>query len=628
LFFGLSLLPATAGAVLAAVCLAAAIAAAAGITSLLHSGGMLTAEQLLLVSESAAVEGTALSDRGLLPLAARLSASGPQNVVRTVILKTSLLHSNHSALALLIGILCFSLILRWLLNGLMINTVNGHVTGSVRRLRQHLHRQSLRLDSGDLSGTRAAATKRLFQTTAQILEDKAREWGRCLIGGFSDLVVMLLLILLVNWRVGAECLIPVIVCWLVLRLEGTRQAAAQQLLAEQVERGLERLAVGLQKTRIVTGYGMESFEQDQFENNLAQYGQRCSSLGRQRFRSAWGTRLALLCGVALPVYILARHLLSADGIGMGNATVLVLSIGMIFLVLKQLQKLKSLEVEGTLACDEVDQYLKRVPEVGQVVGARFLEPMSRSLLFDQITFESDSHEELLRNLDLRIDSGERVALLSLSRDELNAFVSLIPRLNDPRSGQVLIDGQDIRQATLESLRAEVMIVSSRDALFNATVLENITCGQPDITRQDAIEASKLVHAENFVRQLPHGYEAIIGEHGHRLDVGQAYRLCLARAIARNPALLVIEEPEDVLDSETKAMLDDAYQRICAGRTVLFLPTRLSTVKKCGRIVMLHQGRVAVDGRHEELVRKSELYRHWEYVNFNVFRSEGQRDHHE
>ena len=123
-------------------------------------------------------------------------------------------------------------------------------------------------------------------------------------------------------------------------------------------------------------------------------------------------------------------------------------------------------------------------------------------------------------------------------------------------------------------------------------------------------------------QLPHGYEAIVGEHGHQLDVGQVYRLCLARAIARNPALLIIEEPQEPLDSETKAMLDDAYERICKDRTVLFVPTRLSTVKKCDRLVVLHHGKVAVDGRHEDLVRKSELYRHWEYVNFNMFRTEG------
>jgi ABC-type multidrug transport system fused ATPase/permease subunit len=179
----------------------------------------------------------------------------------------------------------------------------------------------------------------------------------------------------------------------------------------------------------------------------------------------------------------------------------------------------------------------------------------------------------------------------------------------------------VRQATLESLRAEAMFIGGQDPVFNATVLENITCGQSDVTRQQAIDAAKLVHADHFIRGLPRGYETLLGEHGATLDPGQVFRLSLARAAVRSPALLIIEEPQLTLDSETKAMLDDAYQRLTANRTVIFLPFRLSTVKKCQRIVLIHEGRVAVDGVHEQLVRTSELYRHWEYVRFNPFRDE-------
>ena len=121
--------------------------------------------------------------------------------------------------------------------------------------------------------------------------------------------------------------------------------------------------------------------------------------------------------------------------------------------------------------------------------------------------------------------------------------------------------------------------------------------------------------------MPKGYETHLGQHEALLDVGHRFRLSLARAIARKPALLVIAEPDSILDDETKAMLDDTYQRISSDRTVIFLPTRLSTVKKCDRIVVLHDGRVAADGNHDDLVRSSELYRHWEYLRFNVFRRE-------
>jgi len=616
-----ALLPATVAAVVSALCLAGCLLALGGLASLINSQGRLTVADARLLPESFDQANLDSTDSGLLPLAADLHDHPLGRPLRPLILGIRVLHSNTSALVVLILCGCVLLALRWALQSVTENLVSGHVSRAVRRLREHIHRHSLRLDPGDLNGTRSAVTTSLFQTAARQLESDSQAWGRLMLCGGTDLVVLLVLIALVNLRVGAECLIPIVVCWYVLRLETSRHEASQRLLSEQVDRGLERLAVGLRKTRIVSGYGMESFEQQQFESNLQQYEDRCANLRKQRLRSVWTMRMLLTACAAILLFILVRHLLVDGDFGVAAATVLLASAAAVFHSLKTLQPTRSLQVSASVASDDINVYLRRVPAVGQVVGAKFLEPMARTLQFDQITFETDEQCELLKNLDLRISSGERVALLSSNPDELRALASLIPRFNNPQTGQVLIDGQNIQQATLESLRAEAMIVSAEDTLFNTTVLDNITCGQQDISRQYAIEASKQVHAESFIRQLPHGYEAIIGEHGHQLDIGQAYRISLARAVARNPALLVIEEPKAPLDAETKAMLDDAYQRIAAKRTVIFLPTRLSTVKKCDRIVMLNEGRVAVDGKHEELVRSSDLYRHWEYVNFNVFRSE-------
>jgi ABC-type multidrug transport system fused ATPase/permease subunit len=246
--------------------------------------------------------------------------------------------------------------------------------------------------------------------------------------------------------------------------------------------------------------------------------------------------------------------------------------------------------------------------------------MARTLTFNQVCFQPDGEALLLNNLDLRFTAGETIALLSLQPAAAYAAAAMIPRFIDPDPGQILIDGVDIREGTLESLRAEAIFVGGSDPVFDATVLENITCGQPDITKQQAIDAAKCVHADHFIRTLPMGYETQLGEQGLKPDPGQTFRLSLARAAVRRPAILIIEEPSTPLDSETKTLLDDAYQRISADKTVLFLPTRLSTVKRCSRIVMIHEGRVAADGTHEQLVRSSELYQHWEYLRFNAFRN--------
>jgi ABC-type multidrug transport system fused ATPase/permease subunit len=302
---------------------------------------------------------------------------------------------------------------------------------------------------------------------------------------------------------------------------------------------------------------------------------------------------ALLCGCAIVVYRSAGHL----------------------------DRLNSLSTEGSEHADEIATYLNRIPTVSQTPGASFLQPLAKTLTFNQLSFQTAQFPGLIRNLDLRINSGERLALLSLQPTAAYALASMVPRFVDPDLGQVLIDGRDIREATLESLRAESIFIGGHDPVFNASALDNITCGQGDITRQQAIEAAKLVHADQFIRTLPKGYDTVLGEHGVSLDAGQIFRLSLARAVVRQPALLIIEEPAVSLDQETKALLDDAYQRVCTNRTVIFLPHRLSTVKRCSRIILLHEGRVAVDGVHDQLVKSSELYRHWEYVRFNPFRDE-------
>lgn len=601
-FFRPELLGATLCAVLASVSLAGLILCSGGIAA--------------LISLAARDPGIAATD-GLFN--ALHENSFPDNLVKRVVEKIPVLR-NGFALPVLSVACVVLLIVRWLLLAAVSSRTAVYAGQSVGRLRQHIHRQSMRLDPGDLSGESSETTRRLFRHSADTLESAVHLWAGQTLVCASDTATVVITFALVDLRAGLECMIPVLACWILERLERSRQSASADLLTEQVDRSLHQLADGLEKSCIVTSYGMESFEQSRFEENLQSFSQRRKQLRHQLRRGQWISRFILMFCVGVPAYILAWHILGGARVGLPGAVMIAGCMVVLYLRLRDLEIAHSQELEGNVAAEELGEYIKRVPTVSQAVGARFLEPMSRAVQFDQICFETAEHPRLLDNLDLRIDSGQRVALISLRQEETDALVSLLPRLNDPQSGQVLIDGKDITRVTLESLRAEVMIVSGTSNLFNATVLENITCGHEDISRQQAMEAGKLAHAEKFTRQLPKGYETRIGEHGVALSVGEAFRLALARAIVRRPALLIVEEPRVPLDSETKALLDDTYDRICSDRTVIFIPSRLSTVKKCKRIVLLDRGRVVTDGPHDELVRTSELYRHWEYIRFNVFRS--------
>lgn len=600
-FFRPVLLGATLCAVAASVCLVGLILCAGGIAGLIESQiaghGATGLEQVLQADEF------------------------PDRLFLKLVYAVPWLQDNPSALLFLTlsGLLLIGL--RWLLQGGVSRQASSHASARVRRLRHHLHRQSLRLNAGDLSGERTDASRRLFRESAETVEAAVSNWASLTLGAASDMVVLVVVACLVDFHAGMECAIPVVAGWFLLMLEQKRLANTSDLLTEQVDRSLNHLADGLEKSRIVAGYGMEDFEHEQFEANLIAFGQRRQQAERELRRGIWLRRGILVFAVGAPAWVLLRHVLSGTEIGLPGATIIAICMLLLARALRALQCAQEYELQGSVAAEEIGEYIRAVPEVSQVVRARFLEPMSRSLQFDQICVETPDHPGLLNQLDLKIEAGERVALISLKREETDALVSLVPRLNDPQSGQVLIDGKDISRATLESLRAEAMVVSGSSNLFNATVLENITCGQSDVSRQQAMEAGKITHTEKFTRQLPKGYETQIGDYGVPLDDGQAFRLAITRAIVRKPAVLIIEEPQVTLDSETKTLLDDTYDRICQGRTVIFLPYRLSTVKKCNRVILLNEGRVVADGTHDDLMRTSDLYRHWEYIRFNVFRTE-------
>jgi ATP-binding cassette subfamily B protein len=201
-------------------------------------------------------------------------------------------------------------------------------------------------------------------------------------------------------------------------------------------------------------------------------------------------------------------------------------------------------------------------------------------------------------------------------------VYLIPRLLDPSTGEIRIDQHNLRWVTLDSLRAQIGIVMMHNLVFHDTVRNNIGCGDQAFTLPQIIEAAKMAHAHHFIQKLPQGYETPIGELGHQLSLSEQYRIALARAILRDPALLIIEEPDTDLDEETKNLLDDTLARALPDRTAIFLPHRISTLRSCNTIHLFNKGRIVASGSHKELLGSSKLYRHLYYLEFNQMEEAG------
>jgi ABC-type multidrug transport system fused ATPase/permease subunit len=196
---------------------------------------------------------------------------------------------------------------------------------------------------------------------------------------------------------------------------------------------------------------------------------------------------------------------------------------------------------------------------------------------------------------------------------------LLPRFYDPYTGQVLMDRKDIRYAMLASVRLQTALVLREALLFTGTVAENIGCGDEQFSQLQITEAAKRARAYDFVQRLPQGFNTVVGEHGMRLTNSQQVRIGVARALLRDPTLAILEEPPDEMDVPTAELLDQAIEALAEKRTLIVLPTRLITLRKLDRVFLFHEGKLVDEGSHNELLQRSELYRHLIYQRFNMFR---------
>lgn len=379
--------------------------------------------------------------------------------------------------------------------------------------------------------------------------------------------------------------------------------------------GLLREDLGLLRT--VRVFGMEAIDRERFESHLDRH--EAAVTARLQVESRTGPTLLLLLGAAA---LMAAGLLGANvlqrRLSLASALALVGILTALAVPLAQwLQSRRRLAQAGQAAA-AVDAFLERRPNLQMTANARFLPPMRDRVQFQHVAIEAADGRTLLTDFSAEIPARGRTALMGLDDEAKQAVACLIPRLIDPSRGRVTIDGVDLRDVTLESLRAQVALVLQHDLVFNDTVARNIGLGDDSHTLPRIVEAAKLAHAHQFIQELPRGYDTVIGDLGHPLSADQRYRIALARAVLHDPSILIVEEPTDPLDEAVKPLVDDTLERLGASRTLIYLPHRLSTIRKCDQVIVLHNGRVEAVGPPRELQAQSKLFRHLQYVEFNQF----------
>jgi ATP-binding cassette, subfamily B, bacterial MsbA len=264
------------------------------------------------------------------------------------------------------------------------------------------------------------------------------------------------------------------------------------------------------------------------------------------------------------------------------------------------------------ASSEIFKFMDLEDDVREKPHAKTLPKFSGSVRFEQVSFayanEGEENHAVLHDINLEVRRGEVLAVVGSSGAGKSTLVHLIPRFFDVTSGRILIDGQDIRDVTLSSLRSQIGIVTQETVLFNDTVRNNIAYGQPQVPQKEVEAAARAALAHDFIASLPAGYDTVIGERGVRLSGGERQRLAIARAILKNAPVLILDEATSALDSESEALVQSALHNLMSGRTVFVIAHRLSTVRRADRIVVIENGTIADIGRHEELMTKLGTYR--------------------
>ena len=363
--------------------------------------------------------------------------------------------------------------------------------------------------------------------------------------------------------------------------------------------------------RVVKAFAAEAQENEKFEEG----NQAFQTIKKKTYHAmaAFNTSTRLFDGLMYLVVIIAGGLfLVYDRINAGDLVAYVLYVSTLIATIRRIVEFAEQFQRGMTGIERFFEIMDTPVEITDAPDARPLTVKEGGIEFRDVSFEyPDDHNKVLRHVNLTIRPGESLALVGPSGGGKTTLCNLIPRFYDVTSGQILIDGQDVRKVTLKSLRQAIGVVQQDVYLFSGTVAENIAYGKPNATKEEIVNAAKLAGADGFINELKDGYDTYVGERGVKLSGGQKQRISIARVFLKNPPILLLDEATSALDNESEILVGQSLDALAKGRTTLTIAHRLTTIKNADRILVLGRDGIEEEGTHEQLLeRKGIYYRLW------------------
>jgi subfamily B ATP-binding cassette protein MsbA len=518
----------------------------------------------------------------------------------------------HRALLRLCGVILGLIFLKSLFEYLQAYWMAHVEQGIIKDLRNDLYRHLNELSLSYFNRTRTGQLISRITNDVNLVNGGVSAGFVTLIKNPLLILANLALALYLSWRLTLIALVILPASLGIIGFIGSRLRRASTLSQEKMAEVTSVLQETISGVRVVKAFAMEEFETRKFRRVARDYFKSLLHITRiSKLASPLTEFLSAIVGVGI-LWFGGQQVLTGDGLSPGEFMLFLLAVFSLMQPVKELSSINSRFQETIAAGNRIFEILDLAPEVVSLPGAKKIERFNDCIRFENVSFSYENEESaaptiVLRNISVAVKKGEILALVGPSGAGKSTLVDLLPRFYDPQQGRILIDDIDLREIEVKSLRSLMGIVTQETILFHDTVRNNIAYGLQEISEEKLIQAAQAANAHRFIIELPQGYATVIGERGVKLSGGQRQRLAIARALLKNPPLLILDEATSALDSESEMLVQQAIERLMVNRTSFVIAHRLSTILHAHQIIVLDKGRIVQRGTHDELLRQKGIY---------------------